>query len=110
MATGRKATFVNADGKQTVEPVYMLRSLTVGERTVTNVECNVTDEGDPLLGQSFLGRLDRGRSTMPSRRWCLGPWSRHERHNYEFPGLAPVRRVLVAAGPRLSCSRVPGRK
>ena len=56
-ATGRKVTFINADGVQTLAPVYILRSLTVGERTVHNVECNLTDNGDPLLGQSFLGRL-----------------------------------------------------
>jgi clan AA aspartic protease (TIGR02281 family) len=56
-ATGRTTTFVTATGAANVQPVYLLRSLTVGERTVTNVECNVTDDGDPLLGQSFLGRL-----------------------------------------------------
>jgi len=55
--TGRKAKYVTATGEQNVQSVYLLRSLTVGERTVTNVECNVTDDGDPLLGQSFLGRL-----------------------------------------------------
>jgi hypothetical protein len=57
VATGRKKIFTNADGVRTVEPVYILRSLTVGERTVFNVECNITDNGDPLLGQSFLDRL-----------------------------------------------------
>jgi clan AA aspartic protease (TIGR02281 family) len=57
VATGRTTAFVTATGATNVQPVYLLRSLTVGERTVTNVECNVTYDGDPLLGQSFLDRL-----------------------------------------------------
>ena len=56
--TGRQATFIDANGGKTLEPIYILRSLTVGERTVTNVICNVTEAGEPLLGQSFLSKLN----------------------------------------------------
>jgi hypothetical protein len=55
--TGRSATFINADGAKTAEPIFILRSLTVGERIVTNIECTVTTDGDALLGQSFLNRV-----------------------------------------------------
>ena len=55
--TGKTEAFTDATGKDTPHMLYTLRSLTVGSRTVTNVECIVTDKGDALLGQSFLGRL-----------------------------------------------------
>jgi clan AA aspartic protease (TIGR02281 family) len=44
-----------ADGSKRHDTLYTLRSITVGGRTVTNVECSVGDEGSSLLlGQSFL--------------------------------------------------------
>jgi predicted aspartyl protease len=51
-------TFTVADGRQLREPVYRLRSITVGGRTATNIACSISnDDGDPLLGQSFLKKF-----------------------------------------------------
>lgn len=52
------ATYRNADGKSTKRPRFILRSLRVGNTTVTNVEALVGEANSPLLlGQSFLSRF-----------------------------------------------------
>jgi hypothetical protein len=49
---------VLADGSKRRGSLYTLRSITVGGRTVTNVECLVGDDGGSLLlGQSFLQKF-----------------------------------------------------
>jgi clan AA aspartic protease (TIGR02281 family) len=47
-----------ADGSQRVQPVFLIRSLTVGDLTVKDVVGSVSKAAAPLLlGQSFLGRF-----------------------------------------------------
>lgn len=47
-----------ADGRRVPEMVFILRSITVGGVTATNVECSVGPEGSSLLlGQSFLRKF-----------------------------------------------------
>lgn len=66
---------VLADGRQLSQPLYLLRSITVGGRTVTDVQCVVgnDDQTSLLLGQSFLHKfrsysIDHVRSVL-----VLGP-------------------------------------
>jgi clan AA aspartic protease (TIGR02281 family) len=52
------ATMIDANGRETKEPTYRLRSVTVGDITVHDVIVNAgLDPNLCLLGQSFLGRL-----------------------------------------------------
>lgn len=55
----RTAEYVDANGDVSNFRQYMLRTVKVGERTVSNVICAVSKENgeDMLLGQSFLKRL-----------------------------------------------------
>jgi predicted aspartyl protease len=47
-----------ADGSTASSRVFIIRSLKVGERTVTNVRGSITDLNGPLLlGQSFLSKF-----------------------------------------------------
>jgi clan AA aspartic protease (TIGR02281 family) len=53
-----QANYQLADGSIAPSPVFIIRSLTVGDKIVQNVRANVTSaKGDLLLGQSFLGRF-----------------------------------------------------
>jgi hypothetical protein len=50
--------YITANGSRLKQPVYRLRSVTVGGITVNDVECSVgRDDQPPLLGQTFLGRF-----------------------------------------------------
>jgi clan AA aspartic protease (TIGR02281 family) len=52
------STYTLADGHQRRSRRYMLRSVTIGGLSVTDVECLVGDEGSSLLlGQSFLQKF-----------------------------------------------------
>jgi hypothetical protein len=63
-------TYVMANGTKDVEPVYVLASVTVGNRTAVNVLCSVGVKGSGLLlGQSFLKKfrswsIDNERSVL----------------------------------------------
>lgn len=66
-------SYTLADGSQHETSLYRLNSLTVGGRTVTNVECLVStgDAGQqmPVLGQSFLRKfrswsIDNARNVL----------------------------------------------
>jgi clan AA aspartic protease (TIGR02281 family) len=51
-------TYRLANGNKERSPKYMLHSITVGNRTVTNVECSIGDDDHSLLlGQSFLNKF-----------------------------------------------------
>jgi clan AA aspartic protease (TIGR02281 family) len=66
----RVATYRMADGRTHHEPVYRLRSISVGPLVVHDIECSISQYGTmPLLGQSFLKRfrsvmLDQARSVL----------------------------------------------
>jgi clan AA aspartic protease (TIGR02281 family) len=66
----RVATYRMADGRTRREPVYRLRSVSVGPLVIDNVECSIAPYGTAaLLGQSFLKRfrsvmLDQARATL----------------------------------------------
>lgn len=51
--------YVLADGRKVKSKKFVLRSMTVGDKTVTNVEASVADiKGALLLGQSFLKKFE----------------------------------------------------
>ena len=53
-----KKTYVLADGSKISSQTFRIRSLKVGDFVMENVTGSVAPiKGDPLLGQSFLGRL-----------------------------------------------------
>jgi predicted aspartyl protease len=53
-----KRTYVLADGSKLPSVRFRLRSLKVGNTVLENVTASVSPSaGDPLLGQSFLGRV-----------------------------------------------------
>jgi clan AA aspartic protease (TIGR02281 family) len=52
-------TYVLADGSKVPSEIYKIASLKVGDRVMENVTVRVTSEkSGPLLGQSFLSRLN----------------------------------------------------
>jgi len=52
-------TYVLADGSKVPSEIYQIASLKVGDRVMENVTVRVTSEkSGPLLGQSFLNRLN----------------------------------------------------
>jgi clan AA aspartic protease (TIGR02281 family) len=52
-------TYVLADGSRVPSEIYKIASLKVGDRVMQNVTVRVTSEkSGPLLGQSFLSRLN----------------------------------------------------
>jgi clan AA aspartic protease (TIGR02281 family) len=66
----RVAAYRMADGRTHREPVYRLRSVSVGPLVVHDIECSISQNGTmPLLGQSFLKRfrsvmLDQASATL----------------------------------------------
>jgi predicted aspartyl protease len=51
-------TYILADGSVSPSDTFLIRSLSVGDRLVQNVEASVAPaQADPLLGQSFLKRF-----------------------------------------------------
>jgi len=64
------ATYVLADGSRHRGLQLKLRELKIGDRSIRNVMASVSPaRGDPLLGQSFLGRF--GSWTLDNRRNVL---------------------------------------
>jgi hypothetical protein len=54
----RTTTFIDANGRQVEQPVYNLRTLTVGSLTLRDVLCTAgQDQNTFLLGQTFLAKL-----------------------------------------------------
>ena len=52
-------TYVLADGSKVPSEIYKIASLKIGDRVMENVTVRVTSEkSGPLLGQSFLNRLN----------------------------------------------------
>jgi clan AA aspartic protease (TIGR02281 family) len=52
-------TYVLADGSKVPSEIYKIASLKIGDRVMENVTVRVTSENSgPLLGQSFLNRLN----------------------------------------------------
>lgn len=63
-------TYVLADGSIHHGIRLRIRELSIGDRSITNVTASVSPlRGDPLLGQSFLGRF--GSWTLDNRRNVL---------------------------------------
>jgi hypothetical protein len=69
----RNDVFVDANGNRVSQPVYILRSLTVGGVTVNNVECVGGDDPHTfLLGQSFLSKLPSWSIDNKTGRFVIG--------------------------------------
>jgi hypothetical protein len=68
------ATYTFADGTQTRSPRFMLRSLQLGHRLITQVPARLgTVESPLLLGQSFLNRLGVWSLDTQREVLILGP-------------------------------------
>jgi hypothetical protein len=55
---GRSESVMDANGKSSLSYVFIVRQLTLGSQTLTNVEASTSPKGAPaLIGMSVLGRL-----------------------------------------------------
>jgi hypothetical protein len=69
----RNDVFTDANGNRASEPVYMLRSLTVGGVTVHDVPCIGGDDPHTfLLGQTFLAKLPSWSIDNKTGRFVIG--------------------------------------
>jgi uncharacterized protein/predicted aspartyl protease len=51
-------TYINADGSERSKQRFILHEVRVGDHLIRDIEASVApDKADPLLGQSFLGKL-----------------------------------------------------
>jgi predicted aspartyl protease len=83
-------TYVLADGSQHLEQRFILHELRVGDRVVEDLVANVApDKADPLLGQSFLGKLPGWAIDNTKQALLIGPGGERKRPQ-AMPASLPV--------------------
>ena len=86
-------TYTLADGTTVQSPRFILRSLKIGTRLITQVPASIGNlYGALLLGQSVLERLGTWSMDSQRRMLVLGPATRRD-------GLFPPERALVQLSP-----------
>jgi clan AA aspartic protease (TIGR02281 family) len=68
------ATYTLADGSTVRSPRFTVRSLQIGSHRMTGVPASIgTLTSDPILGMSFLNRLETFSLNTPRRTLIIGP-------------------------------------
>jgi len=100
-------TYIIADGSKRSSQRFMLRELRVGNYVVSDVVASVApDKAEPLLGQSFLGKLPGWAIDNTKHTLVIGVGVEGEREPREAGPTAPASSAVVGPVKNLLADHV----